>query len=68
MADFKSIGIKLTESGAMQPHGTVSGLMIAHPKATYFTVGKIDNDQLADYARRRGFDMEKARKFLTANL
>ena len=65
---FANIGISLTESGAMQPHGSVSGLMMAHPKANYFAIGKIGNDQLEDYARRRGMDIAKARKFLTANL
>lgn len=68
LAGFEKIGIRLTESGAMQPHGSVSGLMLSHPKASYFAIGKIDNEQLADYACRRGIDIEKARKFLTANL
>lgn len=62
------IGIRLTESGAMRPHASVSGLMIAHPQARYFSIGKIGQDQLADYARRRGIPVEVARKFLAANL
>ena len=62
------IGIRLTENGAMRPHASVSGLMMAHPKAHYFSVGKIGADQLADYARRRGIPVEMARRFLTANL
>ncbi len=68
LLDYSQIGICLTESGAMRPHASVSGLMIAHPEARYFTVGKIGQDQLHDYARRRGFSTEKARKFLSANL
>ena len=52
----------------MQPHGSVSGLKLAHPKAQYFSVGRIGEDQLADYARRRGIDTETLRQFLTANL
>ena len=68
LIDFSAIGITLTESGAMQPHGSVSGLMLAHPKAQYFSVGRIGEDQLADYARRRGIDTETLRQFLTANL
>ena len=62
------IGIRLTENGAMRPHASVSGLMMAHPKAHYFSVGKIGTDQLTDYARRRGIPVEMARRFLTANL
>ena len=62
------IGIRLTENGAMRPHASVSGLMMAHPRARYFSVGKIGTDQLADYARRRGIPVEMARRFLAANL
>ena len=65
---FERIGIRLTENGAMKPHASVSGLMLAHPAARYFTVGKIGNDQLEDYARRRGLPVETMRKFLAANL
>ncbi len=66
--DMKQIGIRLTESGAMKPHASVSGLMISNPKAHYFSIGKIGEDQLLDYARRRGLPIEVARKFLAANL
>ena len=65
---LRQVGIRLTESGAMKPHASVSGLMMAHPQAHYFAVGKIGNDQLADYARRRGLPVEVMRKFLSANL
>lgn len=65
---FADIGIRLTESGAMKPHASVSGLMISHPKSRYFAIGKIDRAQLADYARRRGVPEEVARRFLAANL
>ena len=68
LLDMKQIGIRLTESGAMKPHASVSGLMLAHPKARYFSVGKIGEDQLGDYARRRGLPIELCRKFLAANL
>lgn len=68
LLDMKQIGIRLTESGAMKPHASVSGLMMAHPKARYFSVGKIGEDQLRDYARRRGLPVEVCRKFLAANL
>ncbi len=68
LMDMKQIGIRLTESGAMRPHASVSGLMISHPKARYFSVGKIGEDQLADYARRRAIPITLARKFLAANV
>ena len=65
---FKQIGIRLTESGAMKPHASVSGLMIALPEAHYFSIGKIGEDQLHDYAARRGLPVETLRKFLLSNL
>lgn len=61
---FSKIGIRLTESGMMIPHASVSGLMIAHPKAKYFDIGRIGDDQLEDYARRRGLPVETIRKFV----
>lgn len=66
--DMGRIGITLTENGAMHPHASVCGLMFAHPASEYFSVGKIGEDQLADYARRRGKSVEEMRKFLGANL
>ncbi len=68
LLDFSQIGIALTESGAMRPHASVSGLMLAHPEACYFSIGKIGPDQLSDYARRRGLPPDTIRKFLIANL
>ena len=68
LLDMKQIGIRLTGSGAMKPHASVSGLMLAHPEARYFNLGKIGEDQLRDYARRRGLPVEVLRKFLAANL
>ncbi len=68
LLDFRQIGLRLTESGAMRPHASVSGMMFAHPEARYFAVGKIGEDQLADYASRRGIPLVMARKFLAANL
>ena len=65
---MNKIGITLTENGAMRPHASVSGLMLAHPQAHYFSIGKIGDDQLADYARRRNLPVEQIKKFLTANL
>ena len=68
LIDMKQIGIRLTESGAMKPHASVSGLMLAHPEARYFSIGKIGEDQLRDYANRRGLPLELCRKFLAGNL
>jgi cobalamin-dependent methionine synthase I len=65
---MKQIGIRLTENGAMRPHASVSGFMFAHPAAHYFSVGTIGEDQLADYARRRGVPVATLRPFLSANL
>ena len=52
----------------MYPHASVCGLMLSHPRSRYFAVGKIDEDQLEDYARRRGRPIDEMRKFLPANL
>ena len=68
LINFSAIGIRLTEHGAMIPHASVSGLMISHPEARYFSVGKIGEDQLLDYARRKGRTPEELRPFLSANL
>ena len=68
LLNLSQIGIRLTESGAMKPHASVSGLMLAHPEARYFSVGKIGEDQLADYALRRGVPVSLMRKFLGGNI
>ena len=64
LLDMKSIGIRLTESGMMTPHASVSGLFISHSEARYFTIGKVGDDQLRDYARRRGIPVELMRRFI----
>ena len=66
--DMQSIGVRLTESGMMTPHASVSGFMFSHPKAFYFYLGKIGEDQLRDYARRRGLPVEVVRRFLQSSL
>ena len=65
---MKKIGIRLTESGMMMPHASVSGFMFAHPQARYFDLGRIGEDQLADYAHRRGIPIELMRRFLQSSL
>lgn len=68
LLDMKQIGITMTENGAMYPHSSVCGMMLAHPSSRYFSVGKIGEDQLKEYARRRGMSVDVMRKFLAANL
>lgn len=68
LLDLKQAGIRLTETGMMTPHASVSGLMFSHPKARYFELGKIGDDQLRDYARRRGVPVELMRRFLQSSL
>lgn len=64
LLDFPSLGIKLTENGAMIPHASTCGFVFSHPAACHFSVGKIGEDQLQDYARRRGVEAHSLRKFL----
>ena len=68
LLDMGQTGITLTENGAMHPHSSVCGMMLAHPASRYFAVGKIGEDQLDDYARRRGMPIENMRKFLAGNI
>jgi 5-methyltetrahydrofolate--homocysteine methyltransferase len=62
------VGIALTESAAMTPAASVSGLYFAHPEARYFTVGRIGEDQIASYAKRKGQTIEQVERWLTPNL
>ena len=61
-------GIWLTESKAMVPTAAVSGLYFAHPDARYFAVGRINRDQVEDYAQRKGVSVEEMEKWLGPNL
>jgi len=65
---FNEIGIQLTENGAMFPNASVCGLYFAHPQSKYFMIGKIDENQFADYAKRCGKTTETLRKWMAANL
>jgi 5-methyltetrahydrofolate--homocysteine methyltransferase len=62
------VGIRLTESAAMWPGSSVSGLYFAHPQSKYFAVGKVGRDQVADYQRRKGMDLTAVEKWLAPNL
>ena len=57
-------GIELTDAFAMMPAAAVSGFYIAHPEARYFAVGKVERDQVADYAHRKGMDLAQAERWL----
>jgi 5-methyltetrahydrofolate--homocysteine methyltransferase len=58
------IGVKLTESFAMWPGASVSGLYFSHPESRYFGIGKIESDQVQDYARRKGWTVDEAERWL----
>jgi 5-methyltetrahydrofolate--homocysteine methyltransferase len=61
-------GIRITESFAMWPGSSVSGLYFAHPEARYFSLGKIDREQVADYAERKGMSVAETERWLSQNL
>ena len=64
----EKIGVKLTESLAMWPAASVSGYYFAHPKAKYFGLGKIQQDQVKDFAKRKGIKEDEAQKWLAPNI
>ena len=64
----QEIGMELTESMAMTPASSVSGFYFAHPEAKYFSVDKIDTDQLEDMASRRSVSVDQLKKWLASNL
>ena len=68
LLDARSIGMELTESGAMTPTAAVSGLYFAHPRSRYFMVGKVGKDQVEDYARRKAMTLAEAQLWLRPNL
>lgn len=65
---LEKIGIRLTENGAMHPTSAVCGMYISHPKSSYFMIGKIGQDQLADYAKRRNKSVEEMKRWLPNSL
>ena len=64
----KNIGVSLTESMAMSPSSTVSGYYFSHPNSKYFPVGKIQDDQIEDYAKRKNMTINEVRKWLLSNI
>ena len=68
LLEASEIGMQLTESMAMHPASSVSGFYFAHPDAKYFSVDKIDKDQLEDMASRRSISIKQLQKWLAPNL
>ena len=68
LLDAPAAGIQLTESFAMTPAASVSGLYFSHPEAKYFNVGRLGRDQVEDYAARKGVSVEQAERWLGPNL
>ncbi|MCL5099265.1 MAG: methionine synthase, partial [Candidatus Omnitrophica bacterium] len=64
----QNTGIRLTETGAMWPASSVSGLYFAHPQAKYFAVGKLGRDQVLDYQRRKQMDLDAVERWLAPYL
>jgi 5-methyltetrahydrofolate--homocysteine methyltransferase len=68
LLDAGQVGVGLTETFAMLPAASVSGLYLGHPQARYFSVGRVGRDQVVDYARRKGLDVSEAERWLKPNL
>ncbi|MEO1189185.1 MAG: vitamin B12 dependent-methionine synthase activation domain-containing protein, partial [Pseudomonadota bacterium] len=64
LLDAGRIGMELTSSCAMTPAASVSGLYMAHPESVYFAVGRIERDQVQDYANRKGMELRVAERWL----
>ena len=64
----ENAGMTLTESFGMLPAASVSGYYFSHPQSQYFGVGKIERDQVEDYARRKGMDVASVERWLSPNL
>jgi 5-methyltetrahydrofolate--homocysteine methyltransferase len=62
------VGITLTESFAMMPPASVSGLYLSHPQAKYFNIGRLGRDQVEDYAKRKHMTIEEVERWLAPNL
>ncbi|MDR1371224.1 MAG: methionine synthase [Dysgonamonadaceae bacterium] len=64
LLDLKRINVSLTSNGAIYPTASVCGMYIAHPESKYFTIGRIDEEQMTDYGRRKGITLEEVKKWL----
>ena len=68
LIDMSNIGISLTENGAMMPTSSIAGFYFSHPESSYFMIGQISEEQLRDYAIRRGESTDYLKKFLVKNM
>jgi 5-methyltetrahydrofolate--homocysteine methyltransferase len=68
LLEAEAVGIELTETYAMQPAASVSGIYLHHPQSRYFSVGRIARDQVEDYAARKGMTVPEAERWLSPNL
>jgi 5-methyltetrahydrofolate--homocysteine methyltransferase len=68
LLDAPSVGISLTESFAMWPAASVSGIYLGHPQARYFDVGRLGRDQVESYAARKGISVADAERLLSSRL
>jgi 5-methyltetrahydrofolate--homocysteine methyltransferase len=68
LLEAAAAGMSLTESAAMMPAASVSGLYLAHPQARYFSVGRVDRDQVRSYTKRKGMELMEVEKWLAPNL
>jgi 5-methyltetrahydrofolate--homocysteine methyltransferase len=68
LLEANKVGITLTESYAMYPGAAVSGFYFSHPGSKYFGLGKIEKDQVEDYAKRKNMSVEEVEKWLAPNL
>jgi 5-methyltetrahydrofolate--homocysteine methyltransferase len=64
LAADRNAGMTLTESFAMLPTAAVSGFYLSHPQSRYFAIGKVERDQVADYAHRKGMDLAQVERWL----
>ena len=68
LLQIEEMGVSLTENGMINPTASVSGIILSHPQSKYFVVGPIDQNQLEDYAQRRGVSVTEMSRFLRSNL
>ena len=68
LLDARAIGMDLTESRAMTPAASVSGIYFAHPRSKYFGIGRLGRDQIADYAERMGSSVAATERALASSL
>ncbi|HJM16313.1 MAG TPA: vitamin B12 dependent-methionine synthase activation domain-containing protein, partial [Flavobacteriales bacterium] len=68
LLNAEQIGVSLTENMAMYPNATVSGYYFSYPESKYFSVGKIQNDQVENYSKRKEQTIEETKKWLRQNI